>query len=145
MDKPKIITIVGPTASGKTDLALKLARRFGGELISVDSRQVYKGMSIGTAKPTGGRWRRIHGSRAYLMGKVAVFLMDVVMPDMTGTEVARRIKNDPDTRHIPIVFLTAVAPKEVTESKEGKIGDFYIAKPVSLDEIIRCIESNIKK
>jgi len=48
----KLIVIVGPTASGKSELALKLAKKFGGEIISADSRQVYKGLDIGTAKPT---------------------------------------------------------------------------------------------
>lgn len=49
--KPKVIVIVGPTASGKTDLAIRLAEKFNGEIISADSRQVYRGMDIGTAKP----------------------------------------------------------------------------------------------
>jgi tRNA dimethylallyltransferase len=48
----KIIVITGATASGKTSLAVKLALRFGGEIISADSMQVYRGMDIGTAKPT---------------------------------------------------------------------------------------------
>ncbi|MCS6956386.1 MAG: tRNA (adenosine(37)-N6)-dimethylallyltransferase MiaA [Patescibacteria group bacterium] len=48
--KPKIIIIVGPTASGKTDLSIKLAKEFNGEIISADSRQVYKGMDLGTGK-----------------------------------------------------------------------------------------------
>lgn len=46
------LSIVGPTASGKSALALALAERFGAELVSVDSMQVYRGMDIGTAKPT---------------------------------------------------------------------------------------------
>ncbi len=46
----KLAAIVGPTASGKTDLALKLARKLGGEIVSCDSMQVYRGMDIGTAK-----------------------------------------------------------------------------------------------
>ncbi len=49
---PKIIVILGPTASGKTDLAIKLAKKFNGEIISADSRQIYKKMNIGTAKPS---------------------------------------------------------------------------------------------
>jgi len=49
LDK-KLLIIVGPTASGKTKLALKLAKRFNAELISVDSRQIYRGMDIGTGK-----------------------------------------------------------------------------------------------
>ena len=48
----KIIAIVGPTAVGKTALAIELARKYNGEIISCDSMQVYKGMDIGTAKPT---------------------------------------------------------------------------------------------
>ncbi len=48
----KIITIVGATSSGKTSLAINLAQRFNGEVISLDSRQIYKGMEIGTAQPT---------------------------------------------------------------------------------------------
>lgn len=49
-NKSKIIVIVGPTASGKSDLGIKLAKKFNGEIISADSRQVYRGMDIGTGK-----------------------------------------------------------------------------------------------
>jgi len=48
----KLIVIIGPTASGKTNLAINLAKKFNGELVSADSRQIYRGMDIGTAKPT---------------------------------------------------------------------------------------------
>ena len=48
----KVIAIVGPTAVGKTALAIKLAKKYNGEIISCDSMQIYKGMDIGTAKPT---------------------------------------------------------------------------------------------
>ncbi len=50
-DKPLLICLMGPTASGKTDLAIALARRLGCELVSVDSALVYRGMDIGSAKP----------------------------------------------------------------------------------------------
>ncbi len=49
---PRILVIAGPTASGKSDLAISLARKFNGEIISADSRQVYRGMDIGTGKVT---------------------------------------------------------------------------------------------
>ena len=52
MQKPKIIAVVGPTASGKTSLGIYLAQKLGGEVISADSRQVYKGLNIGTGKVT---------------------------------------------------------------------------------------------
>jgi len=52
MEKPKFVAIVGPTASGKSSLALELAKYFKGEIISADSVQVYRGLDIGTAKPS---------------------------------------------------------------------------------------------
>ena len=51
-NKQKLIVVLGPTATGKTDLAIHLARRFGGEIISADSMQIYRGLDIGTAKAT---------------------------------------------------------------------------------------------
>ena len=52
MDKIKIAVILGPTASGKTALGIEMAKRFGGEVVSADSMQIYEGMDISTAKPT---------------------------------------------------------------------------------------------
>lgn len=49
--KPRIVAVVGPTASGKTALSIALAKRLGGEIVSCDSMQIYRGMDIGTAKP----------------------------------------------------------------------------------------------
>lgn len=57
--KPNILVICGPTASGKTALAAELALRLGGEVVSADSMQVYRGMDIGTAKPTAGEKRGV--------------------------------------------------------------------------------------
>ena len=55
----KIVVLVGPTAIGKTELSLAVAEEFGGEIISMDSMQIYKYMDIGTAKPTPGERRRV--------------------------------------------------------------------------------------
>lgn len=63
----KLIVILGPTASGKTSLAIKLARGFSGEIVSADSRQVYREMNIGTDKTTPN--------------KIPHYLIDVVNPD----------------------------------------------------------------
>lgn len=52
LDKPKIVVLVGPTASGKTSTSIALAKRFNGEIISADSMQIYRYMDIGTAKVT---------------------------------------------------------------------------------------------
>lgn len=52
ISKRPLIVIVGPTASGKTSLAIQVAKKYNGEIICADSRSIYKGMDIGTAKPT---------------------------------------------------------------------------------------------
>jgi tRNA dimethylallyltransferase len=69
--KIKIYAVVGPTASGKSALALELAKRHGGEIISCDSMQIYKRMDIGTAKPT-----------AEEQSEVRHHLIDIVEPDV---------------------------------------------------------------
>ena len=69
-----LIVIVGPTAVGKTRLSLRLAQEFDGEIISADSRQVYRGMDIGTAKPTPEERRH-----------VPHHLIDIITPDETFT------------------------------------------------------------
>lgn len=77
---PGIVVILGPTASGKTAVALEVARRIGAEILSVDSMQVYRGMDVGTAKPTLAERSAIphHG-------------IDLVEPNDTFT-VARFVK-----------------------------------------------------
>jgi tRNA dimethylallyltransferase len=69
VQKPKIIAIVGPTASGKTSLSIFLAQKLGGEVISADSRQVYRGLDIGTGKVTKTE-----------MAGVPHHLLDVISP-----------------------------------------------------------------
>ncbi len=73
---PKIIVVLGPTASGKSALAVKIAKKFNGEIISADSRQIYRGMDIGTAKPTKKEFSRIFH-----------YLIDVKNPDQNYTAV----------------------------------------------------------
>ena len=70
MQKPKVIVICGPTASGKTSLGVELAKKINGEVISSDSMQIYKDMTIGTAKPT---IEEMQGIKHYLI--------DFVSPD----------------------------------------------------------------
>jgi tRNA dimethylallyltransferase len=57
--KPSVILLVGPTGVGKTEISLQLAERLGGEIISADSRLFYRGMNIGTAKPSIADRRRV--------------------------------------------------------------------------------------
>ena len=64
MNKPKVIVICGPTASGKTALSIQLAQKINGEIISSDSMQIYKDMNIGTAKPDQ---QEMQGIKHYLL------------------------------------------------------------------------------
>ena len=57
--KPKILVILGPTSTGKSDLAVELALKYNGEIISADSRQVYKSLDLGTGKITNGEMKGI--------------------------------------------------------------------------------------
>lgn len=99
MKKPKIIVILGQTASGKSDLAVKIARRCNGEIISADSRQVYKGLDIGSGKvprdnskiksptPTGRQEKsklQIKNQN-YFYKKIQHHLLDVASPKRTFT------------------------------------------------------------
>ncbi len=87
--KSKIIAVVGPTASGKTALGIELAKRFQGEIICVDSRTVYRGMDIGTAK-SRGQWGQMGqagirslfaGAKTLLVDGVPHWGIDLVDPD----------------------------------------------------------------
>lgn len=70
MNKPKVIVIVGPTASGKSNLAIELAKKINGEIVSADSMQIYKEMNIGTAKVTKEE-----------MENIKHHMIDIINPD----------------------------------------------------------------
>ena len=70
MEKPKVIVICGPTASGKTALSIELAKKINGEIVSADSMQIYKDMNIGSAKVTN---EEMQGIKHYMI--------DCVSPD----------------------------------------------------------------
>jgi len=75
----EFVAIVGATASGKTALGLLLAKEQNGEIVSVDSRQIYKHLAIGTAKPKGV-WTAEHGRSFYRVNGIAYHLVDFVEP-----------------------------------------------------------------
>lgn len=85
MPKSKIIVIAGPTASGKTSLGVELAKKIDGEVISSDSMQIYKDMTIGTAKPTAAE-----------MDGIPHHLIDFVSPDERYS--VARFKNDAEQK-----------------------------------------------
>lgn len=83
--QPPLLAILGPTASGKTDLALTLARQYKGEILSADSRQIYIGMDIGTAKaetrPT--KTAPLDRQEGLAIGGIPHFLIDILTPDQS--------------------------------------------------------------
>ncbi|MDP3998160.1 MAG: tRNA (adenosine(37)-N6)-dimethylallyltransferase MiaA [bacterium] len=87
----KLLIICGPTATGKTELAIKLAKKFSGEIVSADSRQVYRGMDVGTGKDIENFKFQISNVKSisndkfqigyYLIDGAKIWLYDVVKPD----------------------------------------------------------------
>ena len=102
--KNTLIVIVGPTASGKSDIAVRLANMFKGEIISADSRQCYRNLTIGTAK-VNGKWK----NNLFLYKNIPHFCMDTVSPKRVYT--AAQFKKDAENaitvisgrHHVPIV------------------------------------------
>jgi tRNA dimethylallyltransferase len=113
-ENPVILAILGPTASGKSALALEICRRVGGELLSVDSMQVYKEMDIGTAKPTAAE-----------QAEVRHHLIDLVAPNEPFTvarfvELADAVIADARRRGVPLV-VTGGTPLYYKALFEGLI------------------------
>lgn len=96
--KQKVLIIVGPTASGKSSLGVELAKKFNGEIISADSRQVYRGLDIGTGKITK---HQMHGVRHHLL--------DIASPkraftaDQYVTKAERAIQDISKRGKLPII------------------------------------------
>ena len=102
--KKSLIIIVGPTASGKSDFAVRLAKKFNGEIISADSRQVYRDLNIGTAK-VKGKWK----NDVFLYKGVPHFCIDIASPKSMYTAATfkkhaeRAMKAIVARRNIPII------------------------------------------
>ncbi|MBI2639927.1 MAG: tRNA (adenosine(37)-N6)-dimethylallyltransferase MiaA [Candidatus Sungbacteria bacterium] len=78
----KLIVIIGPTASGKSELAVRLAKKFSGEIISADSRQVYRELDIGTGK-VPGKWRQ--KPKVFVYKAIPHYCIDFVSPKRVFT------------------------------------------------------------
>src|SRR3989344_8265060 len=84
----KLLIITGSTASGKTELGIDLAKKYDGEIVSADSRQVYKGMDIGTGKdiPSSSGFHPLKTDTNFSVGfrmkdSIPIWLVDIVPPD----------------------------------------------------------------
>jgi len=104
----KLVAVLGPTAGGKTTWSLELAKKFDGEIINCDSRQIYKWMNVGTAKEPG-RWKSLTGRRAYIIDGVPHYLIDFLSPDQDFSvaeyqrRAIRRIKEIQRRGKLPIL------------------------------------------
>ncbi len=109
----KSIVVIGPTSSGKSDFAIALAKDYDGEVISADSRQIYRGMDIGSGKESGkitfSKSRGKITAEAYLSGSIPHYMIDIVSPNTDYnvakfTKKAKQIQNDIIARNkIPII------------------------------------------
>lgn len=98
-EKPSIFAIIGPTASGKSALALAMAERIGAEILCVDSMTVYRGMDIGTAKPHADERQRV---RHHLIDVAAPTEMFAVAKFV---ELADAVIADAIARHVPLIAV----------------------------------------
>ncbi len=104
--KPKLIVLLGPTACGKTSWSLRLAKKISGEIISADSRQVYKKMDIGTAKEPG-EWRRAGLRRTFFIQDIPHHLIDFLDPGKRFTAAQFR---DKALKYIKLSFKNGRQP-----------------------------------
>jgi len=74
-----------------------------------------------------------------------LILLDIIMPEMSGGQVAEQLLDSPKTKNIPILFITAIASRKVVQSQEGIIGGRnFIAKPVTPEELMAKINGVFK-
>lgn len=106
---PRVLCIVGPTSSGKTLLGVRLAKKFGGEIINADARQVFQSFDIGTGKPTGGKRVSKGGHKMYVFEDIPHHLMDFLPPTKTMTvaewqeQALAAVKGITTRKKLPIV------------------------------------------
>ena len=132
---PPVLLLMGPTASGKSHLAVQLAKAFKGEIISVDSALVFKGMDIGTAKPTlAEREGIVHPHiRAKLAQDLLVFGNQALHQRLAeiDPEAAVRIhQNDPQRvqRALEVYELTGQPMSSLFASTKSALSAYHVAK-----------------
>jgi len=150
----KLIVILGQTAGGKTDLSIKLAKKYNGEVVSADSRQVYKGMDIGTAKP-----KIVKEKNKIVSSDITHWLLDIKNPNQIYTvaeykkdaikairNIQKRgklpiltggtglyIKSIVDNLNIPKVKAHPLLRQKIEEEMQERGLDFVFQKLIELD------------
>ena len=107
MLKQKVIAIVGPTASGKTSLSIDIATHFNGEVISTDSRQVYRGLDIGTGKVTPEEMRGVPHHLTDIVDPATIYTGHDFVRDATAAllDIKRRGRRP----IIPVVLFSTLS------------------------------------
>ena len=96
-----VVAVVGPTASGKTSLAIALAQALGTEIVNADAHQVYRGMAIGTAQPTAEERREaVHHLVDFLNPTELYSALAAVLPEATSRVAARAPAERPARRSL---------------------------------------------
>lgn len=144
--KPKIIIVSGPTASGKSDLAVQIAQKYKGEIISADSRQVYKDLNIGTGKITKKE-----------MGNIKHYLLDIEKPKNKFTAEnfrelgGKAIEKIIEGKKIPIIcggtgfYIEALISRENFPNVEPNDKLRKELEKKSLDELLKILETLDKR
>ena len=105
---PKVLCIVGPTSSGKTRLSLEIAKKYHGEIINADARQIYKGFDIGTGKPKG-EWVEKDGRSWYEVEGIPHYLIDHLAPEQNSTaaewkeQALQYVREITGRKHLPMI------------------------------------------
>ena len=122
----KLIVVLGPTASGKTELSLKLAKKFGGEIINADSRTIYKELDIGTDKPLQSKNEKVKSKKGkqkkeYIVKEVPHHLIDFLEP----------------LKIFSVAKYQKLASKKIKEIQaKGKIPFLVGGSPLYIDSVI---------
>ncbi|MFH1457085.1 MAG: isopentenyl transferase family protein, partial [Patescibacteria group bacterium] len=163
LNLPQLIVILGPTASGKTELVLKLAKKFNGEIVSADSRQIYKKMDIGTNKIQNKKFKtqnnktqtknyKLSTKNKFISNKQATnyygiphHMIDIVNPNKEFTlakykKMAIKIIKDIQKRN-KLPFLVGGAGLYISSI----VDNFKIPKVLPNEKLRKKIENEIKK
>jgi len=142
--KPKVLVVLGTTSAGKTSLAVKLAAELGGEIISADSRQVYKGMDIGTGKDL--REYKVKGK------KIKYHLIDIASPKQEFNLAKyqklafKTIKDVLDRKKLPIIvggsglYLQAIVDNFQLSSSKPDLKKRAELEKLSLEELLKRLQ-----
>jgi tRNA dimethylallyltransferase len=147
---PRVVAVVGPTASGKTALGLRLAHLLQGEVVNADSRQIYAEISIGTGKPRG-EYQVYEGQKTFVVDGIPHHLMDCIDPRYECSVVEWRleamkvIRAILERQHLPIVvggtglYISALIDQFVFPSvpPNPALRDAFNSK--SLEELVKLL------